>query len=487
MATDPQSGTSQRRARPHHHHPRRPPGFWIWVLVALACIPAVGTVLYSAGGPAWILTAIFFGSILLHYFRLAAERRPLDRTIYSGACLLSLFLSIYVTLTGPFGVLGFDPCAICALSIFGAIPGGLAGFLTAVLIEATRSVCVGTWILRRKRRTKNRRTDATSTQRRNDDVLPLERPPSNFLPRRFGVRGMLVLVTLASFLMALMQALRVPAGPFLAVIVFVAGVLSGQVLLFRGRKPLAASAWVGGVLLPVEGILAAFMSHLWRNGGLPDLWRLIGDNLVGSICTVPAGIALGTVVGVFAGGAYAGMDEFCRRLFGGWPRLELLSATADDIDMLLAWVSGPQLFQRWSAGQLEFPMDRQQFSQRFEAVADQLPVRMAFKAVETRTGNMVGYVELGHIGHQRHVAFVEFPLVAPDIADRDLLSVLLLRAVAEKAFELGFRQLGVRLHSREDELDRCCLRAWDGVYNYQMANTKGFLGARYFGWLSPWG
>ena len=33
--------------------------------------------------------------------------------------------------------------------------------------------------------------------RLDEDVLPLEMPPSNFLPRRFGVRGMLVLVTLA--------------------------------------------------------------------------------------------------------------------------------------------------------------------------------------------------------------------------------------------------------------------------------------------------
>jgi len=84
------------------------------------------------------------------------------------------------------------------------------------------------------------------------------------------------------------------------VIVFVAGVLSGQVLLFRGRKPLAASAWGGGVLLPVEGILASFMNPLLRNGGMPDLWRLMGENLVGSICTVPAGIVLGTVAGWIA-------------------------------------------------------------------------------------------------------------------------------------------------------------------------------------------
>ena len=34
------------------------------------------------------------------------------------------------------------------------------------------------------------------------DFLPLEAPPSYLLPRRFGIRGMLVLMTMASLLMA---------------------------------------------------------------------------------------------------------------------------------------------------------------------------------------------------------------------------------------------------------------------------------------------
>jgi hypothetical protein len=325
--------------------------------------------LYAGGGLSVMLAAIFVLVILWHYARLAVQRRSLGRTIFSGGCLLPLFFWIYILSIVPVRVddLGSSFCMMCGLSGFVAFLGALAGFLTAVLIEAARLGWASIGISRRKRRSRIRETAVSSPRQLDDDVTPLEMPPSYFLPRRFGVRGMLVLVTLASVLMAFMQAVRVPAGVFLSVVVFVAGVLGGQVLLFRGRKPQTASAWVGAFLLPGEAIVATVMSHLVNNGDTGDIPWLIARNLGGCICTVPAGIVLGTVTGIIAGGTYAQADGFCRRLFGGLPRIQLASATADDIDRLLAWVPGPRFLQRWSAGQLTFPLDRRQLLQRLDA------------------------------------------------------------------------------------------------------------------------
>ena len=207
--------------------------------------------LYAGGGLSVILAAIFVSVILWHYARLAVQRRSLGRTIFSGGCLLPLFFWIYILSVVPVRVddLGSFFCMLCGLSGFVAFLGALAGFLTAVLIEAARLAWASIGISRRKRRSRIRGTAVSSPRRLDDDITPLEMPSSYFLPRRFGVRGMLVLVTLASVLMALMQAVRVPAGIFLSVVVFVAGVLGGQVLLFRGRKPQTASAWVGAFLV----------------------------------------------------------------------------------------------------------------------------------------------------------------------------------------------------------------------------------------------
>ena len=99
---------------------------------------------------------------------------------------------------------------------------------------------------------------------------------------------------------------------------------------------------------------------------------------------------------------------------------------------------------------------------------------------------MVGYVELGHVGHSPRMAFVELPLVAPTAADRGLLAVAILKKVAETAFrELGFLQLYVRLNTREDELDACCWQAWDFGYNYTIITATEDSPARYLGRLKP--
>ena len=96
-------------------------------------------------------------------------------------------------------------------------------------------------------------TDETET--------PLESPPANYLPRQFGTRGLLILVTWAAVLMGCLKALGATPTIFFLVLTFVAGVLIAQVLLFGGRRPLAASMWAGAVLLPAELLVAVFLAR----------------------------------------------------------------------------------------------------------------------------------------------------------------------------------------------------------------------------------
>ena len=175
---------------------------------------------------------------------------------------------------------------------------------------------------------------------------------------------MLVLVTLASVLMAFLQVLHAPAEFFLLFLLFVAGVLSGQVLLFRGQKPMAASAWVGAFLLPAEAMIAAAVSRASNNAPW-DIQPLVETALLGCICTVPAGIVLGTVAGITGGRLCLGrrvLAAIVRRLAA----IELQRVAADDIDLLLTWIPGTRFLHRWSGGQLTFPVDRRQLLQRLK-------------------------------------------------------------------------------------------------------------------------
>jgi len=143
MANDPQS---RRSKRPHRRHTRRPAGFGLWLLAALACTPAVGTAIYNVDSLGWIMTAIFAVGILLHYRRLAVQRKPLAGTLVSGGCLLPVLAWIAAVIALPVigpRTMGDFLGLMFPMSIFLVCIGAVAGFLTAVLIEAVRSAYVG--------------------------------------------------------------------------------------------------------------------------------------------------------------------------------------------------------------------------------------------------------------------------------------------------------------------------------------------------------
>ena len=323
----------------------------MWVLVAVACVPIVGVFLYAGGVLACVLAAIFVVGIYVHYVRLSQRRAPLSDTIYSGGCLLPVLAGICAVVVILAGSAPREPvlAVLCVLGILVAIAGAMAGYLTAVLIEAGRSAWACIWVLRRKRRRRIRKAHVPWGEERDTELLPLEMPLSYFLPRRFGVRGMMVLVTLASMLTAALKILGVSTEMFLAVLIFVAGVLSGQVLLFRGRKPLAASAWGGAFLLPGIVVPVAIANQIVRRGTFPDAEAIMGL-LLGSTLQIPVGIVLGSVIGVLAGGVYALAESRFRRLFQSSPRIDLVPFTGDDIELLLAWLRSPKLLRRWAGG-----------------------------------------------------------------------------------------------------------------------------------------
>ena len=127
--------------------------------------------------------------------------------------------------------------------------------------------------------------------------------------------------------------------------------------------------------------------------------------------------------------------------------------------MLLAWVRGPEFCQRWAGGQLKFPLDRNQLLKRFATAQGEKPIRLIFKAIDVRTGNMLGYVEIGSIDRLQRRARLELPLVDPAASERGRLGVLLLQKAMEKALgELGLMEIRVSCGSRQSELALCSKR-----------------------------
>ena len=129
----------------------------------------------------------------------------------------------------------------------------------------------------------------------------LEPPPLCGLPRRFGIRGMLIMMTLAALLMGLLRGCHASGSVYFIVVTFLTGTLAGQVLLFCGRSPIKAGMWTGGVLLPA---LSLALAIYWNAASQND--RDAGAFVMACVCMcaglAPVGAVFGAVSGTAAGG-----------------------------------------------------------------------------------------------------------------------------------------------------------------------------------------
>ncbi len=125
--------------------------------------------------------------------------------------------------------------------------------------------------------------------------------PAVGVPQRFAVGVLMLLVTMYAFLFAAMQWLGAHPIVFTMVAVLFSGVGLGQMFLFGGKYPRAASIWVGACLLPVEVLamwiyMAKFDPRLLRSSGVE-----------GMLCFLIFSIPLGAFFGYLAGGLTAGV------------------------------------------------------------------------------------------------------------------------------------------------------------------------------------
>ncbi len=132
--------------------------------------------------------------------------------------------------------------------------------------------------------------------------------PAVGVPRRFGMGILLLMVTMYAVLFAVSRLLA-QGNPavLVAVAVFFTGVGLGQMLLYCGRYPRAASVWVGACLFPVEVL------------GLIFVYHFLGDSswVVGLLVLFLLSPILGAFLGYLAGGLTAGvfllLEKYAKR------------------------------------------------------------------------------------------------------------------------------------------------------------------------------
>jgi hypothetical protein len=148
-------------------------------------------------------------------------------------------------------------------------------------------------------------------------------------------------VTLFAVIFSVLQMYSAPAVLYLLAAVFVLGVALGQMFLFQGKFPRAASIWAGAVVLPLEAVLATVF--------YPD--QPLGSRIGRSVLWLIGGVPLGAFFGYLSGGLTAGIVLVLDRLAARKKRIEDQS---ENLDGPNDSVEG-QIYHPWERGDEAVP------------------------------------------------------------------------------------------------------------------------------------
>ena len=136
--------------------------------------------------------------------------------------------------------------------------------------------------------------------------------PAAGVPRRFGMGILMLLMTLSAVLFSALRTVGAGVEFFAVISTMFAAVALGQLLLFRGRYPRAASIWVGSCFFPLQAIalcLWMFYTTGYRSSSsLVELLVLSGVLLF----SIPLGAAFGYLSGGLVGGVFLILDSVAK-------------------------------------------------------------------------------------------------------------------------------------------------------------------------------
>lgn len=150
-------------------------------------------------------------------------------------------------------------------------------------------------------------------------VHPIRRPwgagwdtTATGVPRRFGLAILFLMVTLYAVLFSSMQLLDVQPVTFVVVAVLVTGVGLGQMILFGGKYPRAASIWIGACLFPAEILVVHVGGWLLTPNAavsVEGVALVFGRVLL----SVPGGAFFGYLFGGLTAGVFLLLDRYAEK------------------------------------------------------------------------------------------------------------------------------------------------------------------------------
>jgi len=132
------------------------------------------------------------------------------------------------------------------------------------------------------------------------------------VPRQFGLAILFLMVTLYALLFSSMRLLDCGPVTFIVVAILVTGVGLGQMFLFGGKYPRAASIWIGGCLFPAE-ILAVHVGGWLLDPNAAVSVDGVALAFARVLVSIPGGAFFGYLFGGLTAGVFLVLDRYAEK------------------------------------------------------------------------------------------------------------------------------------------------------------------------------
>ncbi|MFC1525397.1 GNAT family N-acetyltransferase [Candidatus Latescibacterota bacterium] len=119
-----------------------------------------------------------------------------------------------------------------------------------------------------------------------------------------------------------------------------------------------------------------------------------------------------------------------------------------DISRLTSWVIDADFLLQWAGPSFTFPLDKAQLKRHLAAAGGKEPGLLPYRAVEEKTGQVVGHVELANINRRHGSAVLCRVLIGPPEARGRGLGREMVRQALQVAFdELGLHRVSLNVYT----------------------------------------
>ncbi|SHL77611.1 GNAT family N-acetyltransferase [Hymenobacter psychrotolerans] len=131
--------------------------------------------------------------------------------------------------------------------------------------------------------------------------------------------------------------------------------------------------------------------------------------------------------------------------------------TPADFTQLISWITDPKLLMNWSGSLFSFPLTEDKLAWYLADTNDPATSdALIYKAIETKTGEVVGHISLGGISRKNSAARISRVLVGNSTARRRGICQGIMKAVLRIGFEeLGLHRIDLGVYDFNTAAIRC--------------------------------